>query len=563
MISYANSSIRSVRLCSHEIVDSSTAGERGHVARYSRHSAAKALRIQLAQMMKSGQFATPQSRPAKCRTVRAKCSRSPFPCFFLVLFPCLAWASNDPIAIGSKKFTESYVLGEIAKRTLNDAGIPAEHRQGMGGTIILWQALRGSQIDAYPEYTGTIAQEILKTDRKLSLNEIRDALAEFDVGATEPLGFNNTYALVMRRREAERLGLHTISDLRNHPELKIGLTHEFLDRQDGWQPLRTRYALPQQNVIGIDHALGYAALKNGSIDVKDAYSTDAKIAEYDLVTLEDDLQFFPRYDALFLYRLSLPAPTITALHKLEGMLDETGMIRLNAEAERTRNYTRAANLYFQGSTDSTTTAGESFWHKLTRWTLRHLELAGFSLLLAVIVGVPLGIIASRGGPIGQAILGFASVVQTIPSLALLALLVPLPFFGISVRTAIAALFLYGLLPIVRNTASGLQDIPRALRESAIALGLSPMARLWQIHLPMASRSILAGIKTSAVINIGTATLAALIGAGGLGEPILSGLNLNDHATILQGAIPAALLALLVQWGFDLLDRVLIPKGLRL
>jgi osmoprotectant transport system permease protein len=190
-------------------------------------------------------------------------------------------------------------------------------------------------------------------------------------------------------------------------------------------------------------------------------------------------------------------------------------------------------------------------------------LAGFSLLLSVIFGVPLGIVASRGGPIGHAILGFASIVQTIPSLALLALLVPLPFFGISVRTAITALFLYGLLPIVRNTASGLQDIPRSLRESAIALGLSPMKRLWEIYLPMASRSILSGIKTSAVINIGTATLAALIGAGGLGEPILSGLNLNDHVTILEGAIPAALLALLVQWFFDLLDRVLIPKGLRI
>ena len=207
--------------------------------------------------------------------------------------------------------------------------------------------------------------------------------------------------------------------------------------------------------------------------------------------------------------------------------------------------------------------GESFAHKLSRWTSRHLELAGFSLLLSIIVGVPLGIWASRGGPIGHVILGFAGVVQTIPSLALLALLVPLPFFGISVRTAVTALFLYGLLPIVRNTATGLQDIPRSLRESAVALGLNSRARLWQIYLPMASRSILAGIKTSAVINVGTATLAALIGAGGLGEPILSGLNLNDHATILQGAIPAAILALLVQWFFDLLDRVLIPKGLRL
>src|SRR5882724_2695139 len=257
---------------------------------------------------------------------------------FLILFAAVFSANAQPTVIGSKKFTESYVLGEIAKRTLNDAGIPAEHRQGMGGTIILWQALRGRQIDAYPEYTGTIAQEILKTNRKLSLNEIREALEKFEVGATEPLGFNNTYALVMRRSEAQRLGLRTISDLRNHPELKMGLTHEFLDRRDGWQPLRARYRLPQQNVIGIDHALGYSALASGSIDVKDAYSTDAKIGEYDLVTLEDDLQFFPRYDAVFLYRLALPAPAVAALRRLQGALDEKRMIRLNAEAERTKDY---------------------------------------------------------------------------------------------------------------------------------------------------------------------------------------------------------------------------------
>jgi osmoprotectant transport system permease protein len=481
----------------------------------------------------------------------------------LILFAAALSTSAQPVKIGSKKFTESYVLGEIAKRALNEAGISAEHRQGMGGTIILWEALRTGQIDAYPEYTGTIAQEILKTDRRLSIQEIREALAKFGVGISEPLGFNNTYALVMRRGEAQRLGLRTISDLQKHPKLRLGLTHEFLDRHDGWQPLRQRYALPQQNVIGIDHALGYAALKNGSIDVKDAYSTDAKIAEYDLVALDDDLQFFQRYDAVFLFRRSLPASAIAALRKLEGTLDETRMIRLNAGAEHTKNYARAASLYFDHGATSPVAAGESFPHKLARWTLRHLELAGFSLLLSVMVGIPLGILASRGGAVGHVILGFSGVVQTIPSLALLALLVPLPFFGISARTAIAALFLYGLLPIVRNTATGLQDIALPIRDSATALGLDAGARLRKVYLPIASRSILAGIKTSAVINVGTATLAALIGAGGLGEPILSGLNLNDHVTILQGAVPAAVLALLVQWSFDLLDRVLIPKGLRL
>ena len=469
-----------------------------------------------------------------------------------------------PAIIGSKKFTESYVLGEIARRSLENVGISAQHRQGMGGTIILWQALRAGQIDLYPEYTGTISEEILKNRAVTSLDQIRAELAQSGVGLTNDLGFNNTYALVMRRNAAQRLRIRSISDLRQHPELKFGLTHEFLNRQDGWRPLAERYALKPAQVIGIDHGLGYAALKNASIDVKDAYSTDAKIAEYDLVALEDDLQFFPQYKAVFLYRLNLPPAAVAALQKLEGTLDEQRMIRLNAEAERTKNYARAADLYFQPNGSTLAVAsGESLTHKLTRWIARHLELAGFSLLLAVIVGVPLGIVASRGGGIGHAILAFAGIVQTIPSLALLALLVPIPFFGISPRTAIAALFLYGLLPIVRNTATGLQDIAPSLRESAVALGLEPGARLRKIYLPIASRTILAGIKTSAVINIGTATLAALIGAGGLGEPILSGLNLNDHATILQGAIPAAILALLVQWFFDLLDRVLIPKGLRL
>src|SRR5438132_9336484 len=328
----------------------------------------------------------------------------------------------------------------------------------MGGTIILWQALQGGQIDAYPEYTGTIGEEILKNDRRLSFQEIRDALGKFGVGMTEPLGFNNTYALVMRRSEAQRLAIRTISDLRKHPELRIGLTHEFLDRQDGWQPLRERYGLPQQSAIGIDHALGYAALVNGSIDVKDAYSTDAKIEQNDLVVLEDDLVFFPKYEAVFLFRLSIRGDAIAALRRLEGTLDERRMIRLNAGAERTKNYTRAADLYFNRGAASANSVGDSFPQKLARWTLRHLQLAGFSLLLSVIFGIPLGIIASRGGPIGQLIIGFASVVQTIPSLALLALLVPLPFFGFSVRTAIAPLFLYWSLPIVRNTACGLQAL---------------------------------------------------------------------------------------------------------
>src|ERR1700730_15158594 len=255
---------------------------------------------------------------------------------FLICFSVSSAA--EPVRIGSKKFTESYVLGEIAKRSLSDAGISTEHRQGMGGTIILWEALRSGQIDIYPEYTGTITQEILKRGDRLTFEQIANELGKSGVGMTEPLGFNNTYALVMLRSRAEKLGLRTITDLKDHPELKFGLTHEFLDRQDGWRPLTQYYQLNPKNVIGIDHALGYAALVKGSIDVKDAYSTDAKISENDLIVLEDDRQFFPQYKAVFLFRLALPEPAISALRKLEGTIDEAKMVRLNAKAERTRDY---------------------------------------------------------------------------------------------------------------------------------------------------------------------------------------------------------------------------------
>ena len=483
----------------------------------------------------------------------------------LGLLGCLTTAATlpaEPIVVGSKKFTESYVLGEIAKTVLERAHFAVQERAGMGGTIILWQALRGGQIDVYPEYTGTISEEILKTKQRLSEDEMRGALGKYGVGMSADLGFNNTYALVMRRSEAARLGIEKISDLRCHTNLKVGLTHEFLDRQDGWRPLTIRYGLTMPNVSGIDHAIGYAALAQGSIELKDAYSTDAKIQENDLVVLADDLHFFPEYKAVFLYRQKLDPRAIDALNHF-GQIDEAKMIALNATAERTKNYAYAAAQYFSASPNESAPPSRQLAPKLVGWISRHLELASISLFFSILVGLPLGIAASRGGALGQSILAIVGMIQTVPSLALLALLVPVPFLGISATTAIVALFLYGLLPIVRNTATGLQDVPPALRDSAIALGLEPGARLRKIYLPLASRTILAGIKTSAVINIGTATLAALIGAGGLGEPILSGLNLNDNATILEGAIPAALLALLVQGLFDLLDRYLIPRGLRL
>ena len=431
----------------------------------------------------------------------------------------------------------------------------------MGGTIILWQAIESRAIDAYPEYTGTIAEEILKRTDRPAIAELRSELARRGIEMTDPLGFDNTYALVMRRARARDLAIASISDLRKHPDLAVGLTHEFLKRRDGWEPLSARYGLSMRSVRGVDHAIGYAALSSGGLDVKDAYSTDARIARDDLVVLRDDLGFFPRYQAVFLYRREVAPGAAGALRSLSGTIDGERMTRLNAEAERTKDYAAAAEMFFGAPAPGRGSSARIA--QIGRRTLRHVELVVVSLAFAVLAGIPLGIVAFRSRTAGAVILGTTGILQTVPALALLALLVPVPFLGIRPVTAIVALFLYSLLPIVRNTATGLQDISPVLRESAEAMGLSPGAQLRKILLPMASRSILAGIKTSAVINVGTATLAALIGAGGLGEPILSGLNLNDHATILEGAVPAALLAVIVELAFNGIDRLLIPRGLRL
>jgi osmoprotectant transport system permease protein len=469
------------------------------------------------------------------------------------------------IVLGSKKFTESCVLAELAKRSVEQAGFRVEHRQGMGGTIVLWEALRQGSITAYPEYTGTIQEEILtKRSPAPSLETLRQEMSVYGVGVTGELGFNNTYALVMARTKANQLEIEKISDLSKYPELRLGLTHEFLGRRDGWAPLQNQYGLNMPNVRGIDHTLGYLALLNGEIDVKDAYTTDAKIDENNLLVLADDLKFFPQYRAVFLFRLDTPPRAIQALRQLEGSLDEARMIRLNQIAEQSKDYALPADLYFKRTGGARNVSGpEPLVRKLARWTIRHMMLVGVSLIAAIVIGIPLGIYATRPGLTSELILGMASLIQTVPALALLALLVPIPFLGISPITAIVALFLYGLLPIVRNTATGLRDIPPQIRDAAEVLDLKPRTRLLKIFLPLASPSILAGIKTSAIISIGSATLAALIGAGGYGEPIISGLNLNDHTTILEGAIPAALMGIAAQGLFSILDRIIIPRGLRI
>ena len=494
------------------------------------------------------------------------------PCLLLILL--LLSGPPDTMAdeeaplfrVGSKKFTESVILGELAAQLARSRSSHAEHLRELGGTRILWNALIRGEIDAYPEYTGTLKEEILAELGLETDAELRAALRERGLRLSEPLGFNNTYALGMRGAMADRLGVRKISDLRNQPELRLGFGNEFMDRGDGWPSLRARYALPHRNVRGLDHDLAYRGLEAATIDVIDLYSTDPEISYYNLRVLEDDLGQFPVYDAAFLYRADLEdrSPDIVAaLARLAGKISEHDMIGMNARVKIEKLTEGEVAAEFLGKTFGlkVEVGKEDTVSRFFENTREHLFLVGVSLGAAILIAIPLGILAARYERLGQAILAVVGIIQTIPSLALLVFMIPL--LGIGAKPAICALFLYSLLPIVRNTHAGLRDIPLYIRESAEALGLSAWARLRQIDLPIASTSILAGIKTSAVINVGTATLGALIGAGGYGQPILTGIRLDDVGLILEGAVPAAVLALAVQGSFELAERGLVPKGLRL
>jgi osmoprotectant transport system permease protein len=478
-----------------------------------------------------------------------------------------ASGQGEELVVGSKRFTESYILGEIVAQTAATTGTLVQHRRGMGNSAILFEAIKAGGIDIYPDYTGTIARQLLGTDAT-DLATLNRGLHRHGLGVAVTLGFNNTYALAVRAADAERFSLTKVSDLAAQPQLRFGLGHEFMERNDGWPGLKARYALPH-TPAGLDHGLAYEAIAAGQIDVMDIYSTDAKIARYGLRVLDDDRRYFPQYDAVLVYRLDVPqrfGQAWRAIEALHSRIDEARMIAMNARAELDGESFAAIAGDFIGVGQSARFGAAVFFDKLfgsdfARLTGQHLLLVFASLAAALLVAIPLGVWAARHPAAGQVILSAVGIIQTIPALALLVFLIPL-LGRIGMIPAMVALFLYSLLPIVRNTHSGLTDIDRSLQESARALGLPAAARLRLIELPLAARSILAGVKTSAVINVGTATIAAFIGAGGYGERLVTGLALNDHGLLLAGAIPAAALALLVQWLFDLADRWVVAEGIR-
>lgn len=530
-----------------------------------------------------------------------------------------ATAAADTLHIGSKRFAESYILGEMLKQVA-EPHAKVEHLQGLGNTAIVLAALQAGRIDVYPEYIGTIDLEILKHAQPTSMEQIRKELAIMGLGVAVPLGFNNTYALAVR---GEANAPRKLSELAGR-DLKFGLSHEFIGRMDGWQGLAQRYGLAQRPE-GLDHGIAYEALKRKQVDVIDVYSTEARIAQYGLRVLEDDRAYFPRYDAVLLYRLDAVkrfSAAWKAIRQLEGRISGQDMIAMNAAAEINgqsfdgvaRDWLAAHPLpaiavaaagsaggpraelaastptasTFAALTDSRAEAAHSaggagdarerasspgaaaapvaragllakiFDQNLWRLTQQHLTLVLLAVALACAIGVPLGVLAAAIPRLRQFVLGLTGVLQTIPSLALLALLIPL-LGTIGTAPALVALVVYALLPIVRNTCTGLLQVSPGLKLAAKALGLRPMQRLIHIELPLALPVILAGVKTAAVLSVGTATIAAFIGAGGYGERITIGLALNDNDMLLAGAIPAAILALLTQTLFELLERMVINR----
>jgi osmoprotectant transport system permease protein len=477
-----------------------------------------------------------------------------------VFFLCEAAIAN-PLVIGSKNFTENYILAEASAQLLESKGFDVQRRFGLNGTKIVFEALRNEAVDFYPEYTGTISEVILESPELKSDSEIREALADEGLILLSPLGFNNTYAIAVTEEFARRENLYSISDLLRVGQVSVGLPHEFLSRNDGWPGLKSRYGLTL-TARGIEHSLAYEAIATGRIDVTAVYSTDGEILRSALVLLDDDLGYFPQYRAAFLARDDLPLDVRSILDQLGGRIDDVRMQQLNLRAlDPGLSFAEVASgfLVEEGLVESAQ-VGASFIPRLLRNTKQHLKLTGIALLLAVVAGVGIAAAVHRHRRAANAFLYFAGLMQTVPSIALLALLIP--WFGIGQTPAIIALFLYSLLPIARGTITAMLAIPPGYRLVAAAMAMTRPQEMRYVLMPLAMPHVLAGIRTAAVISIGTATLAAFIGAGGLGDPIVTGLALNDSSMILQGAIPAAMLAILTEVGFSGLERWLVPPHMR-
>jgi len=508
-------------------------------------------------------------------------------------FAMLIWlgtpvfSQDGRIVVGSKNFMENKLLAEIFAQLIEArTDLIVERRLGLAGTQVCFEALRAGAIDLYPEYTGTGLVSILQYpptgDPRTALNTVRsEFLKRWNLWWLNPLGFENSYALAVPRAQAHGRSLRTISDLAKiSSSLKAGVGFEFLKRPDGLPGLNAQYGLTFQHVQAMQQSLKYQAAAAGEIDVLDVYTTDGRLSVYDFVVLEDDQHFFPPYEAAGLLRGSTleQHPELGAvLGLLSNAFDAKTMRQLNYRLQEggepvevvARDALASLGLFATDESKAGPTPRREglfsyLWSNrsslMTR-TVEHLTLAGLALGLGILLAVPLGLFLERHPTTAEPIIRGIGLTQTIPSIALLAFMIPV--FGIGMLPAVMALWLYSLFPILRNTYSGLRDAAPQAVESARALGMTEWQILYWVRLPLAAPVIMAGVRTAGVITVGTTTLAAFIGAGGLGVPIVAGLQMANTTVILSGALPAAALALMIDGSLSKVENWVRPRGLEL
>ena len=474
------------------------------------------------------------------------------------------------IVVGSKNFTEQEILGELVAQLIEKhTDLKVERRFGLGGTGICHSALLAGELDIYVEYTGTALRDVLKQPPNnhpdVVFREVADAYREeFGVQWLPPIGFNNTYVIAVREDVAEKEGWQRISDLVGvAPGLSAGFTSEFMDRSDGYPGLGRAYGIEFGTTMDIDPGLMYSAVADGQVDAICAFSTDGRIVAYKLRVLRDDRAFFPPYDAAPIIRGELlrDQPELrSALIPLAGTISDELMQRMNYAVDELKQQpsavarqwiearaTRRAPAFLSDVPGENGGGGgllaflAAQKSDLLLKTWQHLGLVGLAMLIAMAIGVPAGICIYRVARASAPVLAASEIVQTIPSLAMLAFLFAI--YGLlGPVPAVTALVLYALLPIILNTYTGLKEVSPALIEAAHGLGMSGRQRLFMVELPLALPVMMAGIRTATVWTVGIATLSTYIGAGGLGDFISRGLGRNDARLTLLGAIPAALMA---------------------
>lgn len=481
------------------------------------------------------------------------------------------------IRVASRDFPESILLAEILSSAIEKySDYEVDRKFNLGGVKICFSAIENNELDIYQDYSGSLINNIL--GRKSKDEYILDFLKtkiylDYGLKLSDELGFNNNFVLVANKSWAEKHKLKNISDLalklKNDPEFnpRVAFRADFIHRSDGYKSIKETYGIDFENLNVMEYNIAYANLKSNRLDLIDSFSTDPRLMDKDLVLISDDRSAFLKYDALYVYRseiLETYPELIKIFSKLESSLSDKTILDLNLQIASGKSYQEVANSFLDkidlnskplklSSRPIPKSLLKENIEMFTKAFYEHLLLSYGSFFLAAVFGIIIGVLISYDLKISKFVLALISSLQTIPSLALLALLIPV--FGLGYKSALGALLVYALLPIIQNTFSGINSISSEYILLARSLALTEFQILKDIKLPMARNFILAGLKTSVVICIGTATLATFVGAGGLGDIIKAGIDLNSNYLIILGSAPAALLALFSSFVFSKLERV--------